>query len=148
MGVSSKSPRHLIYGETGTYLLYVHTYASQMYKIFVTFNLYGRQKVPQKSIQYAIESSRTKLQYLGLQYSKCFIQVWFWCCLGNAGRWGCNIIYQRVFYQRLTDCFKQDWYSALESHDFCNVYSNFNHSLIRSPYLSLLNSISVRRVFA
>ncbi|WP_419588314.1 hypothetical protein, partial [Thiolapillus sp.] len=27
MGVSSKSPRHLIYGETGRYPLYVHTYA-------------------------------------------------------------------------------------------------------------------------
>ena len=27
LGVSSKSPRHLIYGETGRYSLYVHTYA-------------------------------------------------------------------------------------------------------------------------
>ena len=38
-------------------------------------------------------------------------------------------------------------HSALESHDFYNVYSNFNHSLVRSSYLSLLNNISVRRVF-
>ena len=27
MGVSSKSPRHLIYGKTGRYPFYVHTYA-------------------------------------------------------------------------------------------------------------------------
>ena len=50
--------------------------------------------------------------------------------------------------RRLVDCFKRDWLSALESHDFCNVYSNFNHSLVRSPYISLLNNISVRTVFA
>ena len=54
----------------------------------------------------------------------------------------------KEFKQRLIDCFKQDWHSALESHDFCNVYSYFNHSLVRSPYLSLLDNISVRRVFA
>ena len=49
----------------------------------------------------------------------------------------------KEFNQRLIDCFKQDWHSALESHDFYNVYSNFNHSLVRSLYLSLLNNISV-----
>ena len=30
----------------------------------------------------------------------------------------------KEFKQRLKDCFKQDWHSALESHDFYNVYSN------------------------
>ena len=42
----------------------------------------------------------------------------------------------------------QDWQSALESHDFYNVYSNFNHSLIRSPYIALLSIINERGVFA
>ena len=36
----------------------------------------------------------------------------------------------------------------MESHDFYNVHPHFNHSLVRSPYLSLLNNIRVRRVFA
>ena len=54
----------------------------------------------------------------------------------------------KEFKQRLIDCFKQDWHSALESHNFDNVYSHFNHSLVRRPYLSLLNNISARRVFA
>ena len=54
----------------------------------------------------------------------------------------------KEFKQSLIDYLKQDWRSALESHYFFNVYSNFNHSLVRSPCLSLLNNISVRRIFA
>ena len=56
-------------------------------------------------------------------------------------------LFIKEFKQRLIDCFKQDWHSALESHDFHHVYSNFNHSVC-SPYLSLLKNISVRRVFS
>ena len=35
---------------------------------------------------------------------------------------------------RLIDCFKKDWHAALGSHDFCNVYSNFNQSLVFSIF--------------
>ena len=49
------------------------------------------------------------------------------------------------FKLRLVDRFKQDWKTALESHDFYNVYSNFNQSLLLSQYLCTLNDIRVRR---
>ena len=56
-------------------------------------------------------------------------------------------LFIKEFKLRLIDYFKQDWHAALGSHDFYNVYSNFNQSLVLSQYLRTLNNISVRRVF-
>ena len=56
-------------------------------------------------------------------------------------------LFIKEFKLRLLDCFKQDWHADLGSHDFYNVYSNFNQSLVLSQYLRTLNNISMRRVF-
>ena len=56
-------------------------------------------------------------------------------------------LFIKEFKLRLIDCFKQDWHAALGSHDFYNVYSNFDQSLVLSQYLRTLNNISVQRVF-
>ena len=58
-------------------------------------------------------------------------------------------LFIKEFKLRLIDCFKQDWHAALGSHDFYNVYSNFNQSVSQSvsQYLRTLNNISMRRVF-
>ena len=56
-------------------------------------------------------------------------------------------LFIKEFNLRLIDCFKQNWHAALGSHDFYNVYFNFNQSLVFSQYLRTLNNISVRRVF-
>ena len=70
-------------------------------------------------------------------YKSGFGVVWEMQGVGNVN----------LFKLRLIDCFKQDWHAALGSHDFYNVYSNFNQSLVLSQYLRTLNNISVRRVF-
>ena len=67
--------------------------------------------------------------------------VWEMQGVGNVN------LFIKEFKLRLIDCFKQDWHAALGSHDFHNVYSNFNQSLVVSEYLRTLNNISVRREF-
>ena len=143
LGVNSKSPRHLIYGETGRHPLFVNTYA-RCIKFWLHLTCMDDRRYPRKA--YVIKSSKTEQYYMGLQSSKCFIQIWLWCGLGNASVGNVNL-FIKEFKLRLIDCFKQDWHAAVGSHDFYNVYSNFNQSLVLSQYLRTLNNISARRVF-
>ena len=84
LGVNSKSPRHLIYGETGRHPLFVNTYA-RCIKFWLRLTCMDDRRYPRKA--YVIKSSKTELYYMGLQSSKCFIQIWLWCGLGNARCW-------------------------------------------------------------
>ena len=54
--------------------------------------------------------------------------VWEMQGVGNVN------LFIKEFKLRLIDCFKQDWHAALGSHDFYNVYSNFNQSLVLSIF--------------
>ena len=56
-------------------------------------------------------------------------------------------LFMKEFKMRLIVRFKQDWHAAPGSHDFYNVYSNFNQSLVLSQYLQTLNNISMWIVF-
>ena len=49
LGVSSKSPKHLIYGETGRHPPFCK-HVCQMYKVLPALDVYGWQKVPQESL--------------------------------------------------------------------------------------------------
>ena len=146
MDVSSKSPRHLIHGETGGYPLYVHTYA-RCIKFWLCLTFMDDKRYPRKAYS----------MLLNLQRQNC--NTWA-CSIRNVlYKFGFGVVWERQgagdvelfikeFKQRLIDCFTQNWHSTLGFHYFYNVYSNFNHLLVCSPYLSLLNNISVRRVFA
>ena len=73
-------------------------------------------------------------------YKSGFGVVWEMQGVGNVN------LFVKEFKLRLINYFKQDWHAALGSHDFYNVYSNFNQSLVLSQHLRTLNNISVRRV--
>ena len=74
-------------------------------------------------------------------YKSGFGVVWEMQGVGNIN------LFIKEFKLRLIDCFKQDWHAALGSHDFYNVCSNFNQSLVLSQYLQALNNKSERGVF-
>ena len=76
-----------------------------------------------------------------VSYKFGFGVVWEMQGVGNVK------LFIKEFMLRLLDCFKQYWLAALGSHDFYNVYSNFNQSLVLSQYLRTLNNISMQRVF-
>ena len=132
MGVNSKSPRHLIYGETGRHPVFVNTYAR-----CTKFRLYRRY--PRKAYNMLLNLQRQNYttwacKVRNVLYQFGFGVVWEMQGVGNVN------LFIKEFRLRLIDCFKQDWHAALGSHDFYNVYSNF------SQYLRTLNNISVRRV--
>lgn len=67
--------------------LFMYTYA-RCVKFCLRLTDIDDKKCPRKAYDnYVIESSKTELQNLGLQYSKCFMKVWLWCSLGNARCW-------------------------------------------------------------
>ena len=67
--------------------------------------------------------------------------VWEMQGVGNVN------LFIKEFKLRLIDWFKQHWHAALGSHDFYNIYSNFNQSLALSQYLRTLNNISVQSIY-
>ena len=137
MGVSSKSPRHFIYGETGTYPLYVHTYARYI-KDWLCLTCMDDKMYPRKAYNMLLNLRRQNYNTCACSIRNVLYEFRFGVVWKMQGVRDIKSFIEE-FKQRLIDYFKQDWHFALESHDFYNVYSNFNHSLVRSPYLSLLN---------
>ena len=86
LGVNSKSPRHLIYGETGRHPLFVNTYA-RCIKFWLRLTCMDDGRYPRKAYDMLLNLQRPELYYMGLQSSKCFIQIWLRCGLGNARCW-------------------------------------------------------------
>ena len=115
------------------------THLYQTYKILVAL-VWTTKGTPEKhTICYWIFTDRTTVP--GLAVFEMFYTSLFWGVVWEMQGVGGVKSLIKECKQRLIDCLRQDWHSALESHDFYNVYSNFNHSLVHSPYLSLLNNI-------
>ena len=145
LGVNSKSPRHLIYGETGRHPLFVNTYA-RCIKFWLRLTCMDDGRYPRKAYNMLLNLQRQNYttwacKVRNVLYKFGFGVVWEMQGVGNVN------LFIKEFKLRLIDCFIQDWHAALGSHDFYNVYSNFNQSLVLSQYLRTLNNISVRRVF-
>ncbi|WP_293716285.1 hypothetical protein, partial [Thiolapillus sp.] len=118
MGVSSKSPRHLIYGETGRYPLYVHTYA-RCIKFWLRLTCMDDKRYPRKAYNMLLNLQRQNYNtwacsIRNVLYKFGFGVVWEMQGVGDVKS------FIKEFKQRLIDCFKQDWHSALESHNFDN----------------------------
>ena len=79
LGVNSKSPRHLIYGETGRHPLFANTY-SRCIKFWLRLTCMDDRMYPRKAYNMLLNLQRQN-------YSKCFIQIWLWCGLENARCW-------------------------------------------------------------
>ena len=123
LGVNSKSPRHLIYGETGRHPLFVNTYA-RCIKFWLHLTCMDDRRYSRKAYNMLLNLQRQSYttwacKVRNVLYKCGFGVVWEMQGVGNVN------LFIKEFKLRLIDCFKQDWHAALGSHDFYNVDSNF-----------------------
>jgi exonuclease III len=145
LGVSYKSPRHLIYGETGRYPLYVATY-SRCVKFWLRLTMLNTDRLPKKAYNMLLSLQRQNYttwacKVRNVLYRFGFGIVWETQGVGNVK------LFLFEFKQRLIDCFTQDWSSAMTTHDFYYVYSSFKREIFCSDHLYILRNMSVRKTF-
>lgn len=146
LGVSYKSPRHLIYGETGRYPLYVATY-SRCVKFWLRLTMLDTGRYPKKAYNMLLALQRQNYttwacKVRNVLYRFGFGIVWETQGVGNVK------LFLLEFKQRLIDCFTQDWNSALTTHDFYYVYSSFKRELSCSDHLHISRNMFVRKAFS
>ena len=146
MGVSPKASRHLIYGETGRYPLYVNTY-TRCVKFWLRLVCMEEHRYPKKA--YNMLLSLQNQNYVtwacrvrNVLFKYGFGTVWEAQGVGNIK------LFLLEFKQRLTDAFRQDWHAALEAHDFFQVYSSFNQTVSIKSYLFQVRNINLRKCLA
>ena len=139
IGVSPKSPRHLIYGETGRYPLCVNTH-SRCITFWLRITMLGDHRCPKKAYNmllalyfriFSIEHGLTKFEMsctglASVLYGKC--RVW------EIPK--CFVL--RKFKHRLIDCFSQDWNATLDTRHFYYVYWSFKPEVKTCEYVCLI----------
>ena len=83
LGVNSKSPRHLIYGETGRHPLFVNTYA-RCIKFWLRLTCMDDRRYLRKANNMLLNLQRQNYITWACKVRNVFIQIWLWCGLGNA----------------------------------------------------------------
>jgi hypothetical protein len=143
LGVHSKSPRHLVYGETGRFPLYVQTYVKCI-KFWFRLQRLGNERYSKKAYNMMIHLQRQNYVtwacgVRNVLYMYGFGYVWEEQGVGDVSG------FVRCFKERLIDCAKQDWHSSLMSHDFYATYASYKQSVDLCPYFFCINNIFVRR---
>eukprot|EP00745_Piridium_sociabile_P015926 TRINITY_DN2374_c0_g1_i12.p1 TRINITY_DN2374_c0_g1~~TRINITY_DN2374_c0_g1_i12.p1 ORF type:complete len:1135 (+),score=79.90 TRINITY_DN2374_c0_g1_i12:1880-5284(+) len=146
LGVHSKAPRHLIYGETGRFPLYVLTYIKCV-KFWLRLLRLNNDRFSKKAYNMLLHLQ--KQNYVtwacGLRnvlYMYGFGEVWEAHGVGNEK------LFIRCFKQRLIDCAKQNWHSSLMSHECYNMYAVYNQSITKSQYLLTVKNFFIRRLLS
>ena len=145
LGVHSKAPRHLIYGETGRFPLYVLTYIKCI-KFWLRILKLDNDRLSKKA--YAMLIHLQKQNYdtwacnvRNVLYMFGFGYAWEAQGVGNER------LFIKCFKQRLIDCAKQNWHSSLISHEFYSTYAVYNQSISKAQYLVTVQNFFVRRLF-
>jgi hypothetical protein len=145
LGVSYRSPRHLIYGETGRHPLFVSTYA-RCVKFWLRLTMMDEKRYPRKAYNMLLRLQRQNYNTWACDVRNVLFKfgfgiVWEAQSVGNVKA------FIAEFKLRLVDCFKQDWKSALESHNFYYVYSSFKRDVVCCDYLFATRNMFVRKTF-
>ena len=121
LGVHSKTPRYLVYGDSGRYPVFIISYCK-----CIKFWL----KIVRMNSSRLVHKAYHMLLYLQMQNYKTWIDqvknVLFMYGFGyvwEAQGVGSEALFLKCFKERLIDCNKQNWHASLESNDiFCTCY--------------------------
>ena len=143
LGVHPKTPRHLVYGDTGRYPLYVITYTKCIkFWLNLTRQNNGRfskkaynmlMQLQQRNYTTWVDKVRNTLYYHG------FGIVWENQGVGNIE------VFIKLFRQRLIDCAGQNWNGSIISHDFYSSYASFKTNFGLESYLNNVPNFWHRR---
>ena len=146
LGVHPKTPKHLLYGDTGRYPLFVTTYVKCI-KFWLRLLRLDNSRYSKKAYN--------MLKYLQGQnfitwvddirntlYTYGYGIVWENQGVGNES------VFLANFKQRLQDCYGQNWNESLQRHEFYNYYSSLMPSIGSSPYVAQVSNFYSRRLLA
>lgn len=143
LGVHVKAPRHLVYGETGRFSLFVMSYVKFWLRLLSLNNgRYSRKAYNMLLHLQSLNYDNWTCNIRNMLYMHGFGVVWEAQGVGNTRS------FIACWKERLIDCWKQNWHSALLSHDFYNVYTNFNQSITICQYLITVKNVHIRRLFS
>ena len=146
LGVHSKTPRHLVYGDTGRYPLFVVTY-TKCIKFWLRIISLCPNRFCNKAyfmLLYLHNQGYTtwvdKIKNVLYKYGFGF--VWEAQGVGNEAQ------FLKCFRERLVDCYIQNWNSSLESRDFYRPYFLFKRDFCIEPYVINVCNFWFRKALA
>ena len=133
LGVHVKTPRHIVYGDTGRYPLHVIT-KTKCIKFWLRISSKSENRFVRKAYNMLLNlQSHNYITWVdsvrNFLYTYGFGEVWEAQSVGNMQ------LFVIALKQRLQDCAAQDWHSAVESRDMYSSYSLFKNQLCIEPYL-------------
>ena len=143
LNVSRRTPSAPVYGESGRYPVYIHTY-TRCIKYWLNLVRMPDSRLPSKSYRMLYDlhckNKNNWVSYVCFTlYRYNFGFVW-----ENQGV--CNMkIFLCEFRQRLIDCCLQDWYSAMASKDRLAFYSSLKKSHSLADYLFTIKKAVLRK---
>ena len=145
LGVSTRTPNTLIYGEVGRYPLYIDSIIRALNYWYKLLQLEDN-RLPK--LAYIREKQEmTKTQGWATNLKRCLEQN------GYADRWiyentnNMNSFIKR-FKQRLIDCFKQNWHDKLMNSDRFASYRIFKNTHQREDYLKYIQIAKFRKTLS
>ena len=145
LGAHSKTPRHLVYGETGRFPLSVLTNVKCV-KFWLRLLRLDDVRISKKAYKMLVHLQEQNYVtwacgVRNVLYMYGFGFVW------EAQEVGDVRAFIHCFKERLIDCAKQNWHSSLLSHDFYVTYTTYKQSVDLCPYLLYVKNFFVRRSF-
>ena len=146
LGVHPVTPKHVLYGETGRYPLFVVTYVKciKFWLRLLKLDNYRYSKKAYNMLKYLqaqnhitwVDNVRNTLYQYG------FGIVW------ESQGVGDDKLFLKCFKQRILDCYGQHWHDSLQTRTFYSHYSSIKHRFRQHPYVSLVQNFYMRRLLA
>ena len=146
LGVHPRTPRHLLYGDTGRYPLSV-TIQVKCVKFWFRLLRLQNNRLSKKAYKMLLFlQSANYVTWLDGIRNSLFMQgfgiVW------ESQGVGDEKAFLNCYKQSLIDCYGQTWHAALGSHDFYKFYSSIRQSIDLHPYIFQIRNFHLRRLYA
>ena len=145
MGASVRTPRQLIYGESGRHPLFVTTFVKGI-TYWLKLTEMNPTRLPRQAynmlLQLHYQGKNTwATQVCHVLYNHGFGFVWEAHGTGNRKQ------FLKIFQQRLIDCWQQEWRTEVNSKDLLGFYSVLNDIPQLSTHLQVITNFKLRCLY-
>lgn len=146
LGVPTKTPNKMIYGELGRFPLYINSYVRCLKYWFRLLEM-DQNRLPKQAYMMLFKldenGKRCWVTEVREILSKCgFHYVWLQQGVGSVSS------FIQSFKQRLIDIFKQEWLGTIQERDRYETYCSFKTAFGEEKYLTALDIYCFRSALA
>ena len=146
LGVHTKTPRHLVYGDTGRFPLFIVTY-TKCIKFWLKILRMDQIRLCNKAYRMLIHLQNQNY-VTWIDKIKTILYRYGFGCVWEAQGVGNEALFMRQFRERLIDCYRQTWHSSIESHDFYRTYTLFKSEFFHESYITDVTNFWHRKALA